>query len=82
MAFTLVAMFVLSGLGGAWVPLEVTGAAFAAAGHTMPSAWAMDAFHSIILRGAGLAGVLGAVGAILAYAAAFFILAVWRFRFE
>jgi ABC-2 type transport system permease protein len=31
--FSLIPMFVLAGLGGAWVPLEYTGAAFQAIGH-------------------------------------------------
>jgi ABC-2 type transport system permease protein len=48
--FSLVPMFVLSGLGGAWVPLEVTGAAFQAVGHVSPVAWAMDGFKNIIIR--------------------------------
>ncbi|PIV26822.1 MAG: hypothetical protein COS37_04430, partial [Anaerolineae bacterium CG03_land_8_20_14_0_80_58_20] len=46
-AFSLIPMFVLSGLGGAWVPLEVTGATFQAIGHISPVAWAMDGFKNI-----------------------------------
>jgi ABC-2 type transport system permease protein len=81
-ATIMVLMFVLSGLGGAWFPLEVTGPAFAAAGRLLPSAWAMDGFHSVILRGAGLGGVLLPVGVLLAYGLGLLGLAVWRFRFE
>ncbi len=81
-ATTLVLMFVLTGMGGAWFPLEITGPTFAAIGHLFPSAWAMDGFHSILWRGAGLAGVAYPVGALLAYGLAFGALAVWRFRFD
>jgi len=80
--WSLIAMFVFSALGGAWFPLEFTGKAFAAIGHLTPSAWAMDGFQNIIMRGLGLSSVLLPVGILLAYAAAFFALAVWRFRFE
>jgi ABC-2 type transport system permease protein len=81
-AASLILMFALSGLGGAWFPLEGTSPAFAAIGHLVPSAWAMDGFHSIVLRGAGLAGVFAPVGTLLAYGLAFLGLAAWRFRFE
>lgn len=80
--WALIAMFVFSAMGGAWFPLDVTGKTFAAIGHLMPTAWAMDGFQNIILRGLGLSSVLLPVGILLAYAAAFFGLAVWRFRFE
>jgi ABC-2 type transport system permease protein len=80
--FSMLAMFVFSALGGAWFPLDITGRAFAAIGHLMPSAWAMDGFENIIVRGLGLSSVLLPAGILLAYAVAFFGLAVWRFEFE
>lgn len=76
----LVAMFVFSALGGAWFPLEVSGKAFSAVGHLFPSAWAMDGFQNIIMRGLGFSSVLLPVGALLAYTLAFFGIAVWKFR--
>lgn len=80
--FSMLAMFAFSALGGAWFPLDITGRAFAAIGHLMPSAWAMDGFENIIVRGLGLNSVLLPAGILLAYAVVFFGLAVWRFRFE
>ncbi len=80
--WTLIAMFVLSAMGGAWFPLDITGKAFATIGHLMPTAWAMDGFQNIVLRGLGLSSVLLPAGILLAYAVVFFGLAVWRFRFE
>ena len=77
-AFSLIPMFVLSGLGGAWVPLEVTGATFQAIGHISPVAWAMDGFKNISVRGFGLESVLVPAAALAGYAVAFFILAAWR----
>jgi len=76
--FSLIPMFVLSGLGGAWVPLEVTGETFAAIGHVSPVAWAMDGFKNISIRGLGFDSVLLPVVALAGYAIVFFALAVWR----
>jgi ABC-2 type transport system permease protein len=80
--FSLIPMFVLSGLGGAWVPLEVTGETFQAVGHVSPVAWAMDGFNNILIRGMGIESVWLPAGMLLAYGIAFFGLAVWRFKFE
>ncbi len=78
--FSLIPMFVLSGLGGAWVPLEITGAAFQAVGHVSPVAWAMDGFKNIVARGLGFNSILLPAAALMGYALLFFGLALWRFR--
>ena len=80
--FSLIPMFVLAGMGGAWVPLEYTGKTFQTIGHLLPTAWAMDGFENIVVRGLGLESVLVSVGVMLAYAVVLFVLAAWRFRFE
>jgi ABC-2 type transport system permease protein len=79
---SLIAMFVFAAMGGAWFPLEVAGKAFAAIGHVMPTAWAMDGFQNILMRGLGFQSVLMPSGILLVYAVAFFGLAIWHFRFE
>jgi len=78
--YAMIAMFLFSGLGGTWFPLEVAGGAFAAIGKAMPSAWAMNGLQNILIRGLGLDSVLLPALVILAYALGFFALAVWRFR--
>ena len=77
-ALLAIPMFVFSGLGGAWVPLEVTGETFAKIGHISPIAWAMDGFKNVIIRGFGLDSVLVPAAALAGYAVVFFTLAVWR----
>ena len=79
---SLVAMFIFAAMGGAWFPLEVTGKTFAAIGHVMPTAWAIDGFQNIIMRGLGFTSVLLPAGMLMLYTLAFFALAVWRFKFE
>ncbi len=76
--FSLVPMFVFSGLGGAWVPLEFTGKTFQTIGHISPVAWGMDGFENIVARGLGFESVLIPCAALAGYAIVFFILAVWR----
>lgn len=80
--FTLIPMFVLAGLGGAWVPLEVTPEAVQRIARLTPVAWTMEGFQNIIIRGLGLESVLPAAAVLTAYTLVFFGLAVWRFRFE
>jgi ABC-2 type transport system permease protein len=80
--FSMIAMMVLSAMGGAWFPLDITGKAFSAVGHITPTAWAMDGFQNIVQRGLDASSVLVPAGILLAYALAFFALAVWRFRIE
>jgi ABC-2 type transport system permease protein len=48
----------------------------------MPTAWAMDGFQNIIVRGMGLSSVLLPAALITAFGAVFFALAVWRFQYE
>lgn len=80
--FSLIPMFVLSGLGGAWVPIEFTGEAFQKVAYLTPLAWSMTAFKNIIERGQGLESVLLPVAIVSGFAIVLFGLAVWRFRFE
>jgi ABC-2 type transport system permease protein len=80
--WSLIAMFLFSALGGAWFPLEVAGKTFSTIGHITPAAWAMDGFQNIVLRSLGTASTLLPAAALLAFAGAFFALAVWRFRVE
>ncbi len=79
---SLIPMFILSGLGGAWVPLEFTSETFQTIGHFTPVAWAMDGFQNIVMRGLGLESVLLPAAVLLGFALALFGSAVWLFKFE
>ena len=67
-------------LGGTMVPSEIFPDAMRTLSYITPHAWAMDAFHAVLLRGAGVLQVLPQLGVILAYAAVLLFVAVWRFR--
>ena len=78
--YSLIAMFIFSALGGTWFPLETTSGTFAVIGKAMPSAWAMNGYQNILIRGLGFTSVWLPASMLAAYAVAFFLLAVWRFR--
>jgi len=78
--YSLLAMFLFSGLGGAWFPLEGAGRTFAAISKLIPSTWAMTGFQNLLIRGQGLDSVWRPALILSAYALAFFAVALWRFR--
>lgn len=71
-----------SALGGAWWSLEIVPKWMQVLAHALPVAWAMDAFHDIIIRGLSVEAVLPEVGVLLGFAVVFFTIGIWRFRYE
>lgn len=57
-AFSLVLMFVLAGLGDAWVLIQFTGTAFWKLARTAPGAWIVDAYENVVQRGLSLPSAL------------------------
>jgi ABC-2 type transport system permease protein len=80
--FSLLIMLILSGLGGAWMPLEFTSQTFQTVGHLTPAAWAIDGFENLVVRGLGLESVLMPAGILLAFTVVFLGIGVWQFRTE
>jgi len=81
-AGTIVFAQILAAFGGAWFPLELTSKTFVTAAHVLPSAWVLDSFQGIIMRGWTVADVAGSLGLVWAWAAALFAVAVWRLRLD
>ena len=70
-------------LGGCMLPLyvmELFAPAVWTVAHAMPHAWALEAFEVLALRDGGVGDVLPFLGILLGYAAAFYVLAIWRLR--
>ncbi len=80
--FSLFPMFILAGLGGAWMPLEFSSETFRTIGHLLPTAWAMDALKDITVRGLGLESVLLPAVILVGFAVACLLAAIWQFRTE
>ncbi len=79
-ATTVLVSMAMAALSGAWFPLEITGETFQSVGHALPTAWILDGLRGIVVRGFDVTDVLPALGVSVAWAAGFFVLAVWRFR--
>lgn len=79
---TVLLLLTLSALGGCFVPRFVMPSWLQTAGLITPHAWALDAYQDLLVRGYGLVEVLPKVGVLAGFAALFFAIGVWRFRFE
>jgi ABC-type Na+ efflux pump permease subunit len=77
--FTLIPMFIFSGLGGAWVPLEFLGEQVRQVARFTPVYWVMTGFKDILLRGATLADIWPSLLALAGFFVLFFIPAVLIF---
>ncbi|MEJ5224695.1 MAG: ABC transporter permease [Anaerolineales bacterium] len=73
---------VMALMGGCWYPLELFPPAVQTAVHALPTTWAMQGMLDLVLRGRGLVDVLPEAGMLLGFAALFFAIGVWRFRYE
>ncbi len=81
-SLTVLLLLSLSALGGCFVPRFVMPEWLQRIGLVTPHAWALDAYQDLFVRGYGLMDVLPKAGVLLAFAALFFGVGVWRFRFE
>jgi ABC-2 type transport system permease protein len=72
----------MSALGGCLMPTFIMPNFLQALSRFIPHAWAMQGFQDVLVRGYGMAGVLPEAGILLGFAAVFFLIGVWRFRFD
>jgi ABC-2 type transport system permease protein len=73
---------VMALLGGCWYPIELFPQIVRTVVKVLPTSWAMQGLLDIVVRGQGLVAVLPVVGVLLIFAAVFFSIGVWRFRYE
>ncbi len=69
-------------LGGCWYPLELFPPVMQTTAKVFPTYWAMRGFLNIAIRGQGLGGALLESGVLLGFALVFFVIGVWRFKYE
>ena len=79
---TTFAILIMVMLGGAWVPAFIFPAWLQQATLVVPARWAVDGLDAMTWRGIGLAGAVGPILALLAFAALFAAIAAARFRWE
>lgn len=73
---------VMALLGGCWYPIELFPDTVRTAVQVLPTTWAMQGMLDLLLRGQGLSGILLEAVVLLGFAAVFFTIGVWRFRYE
>lgn len=73
---------VMALLGGCWYPLELFPTAVQNIVKILPTTWAMQGLIDLLLRNAGLTGILLESGVLLGFAALFLSVGVARFRYE
>ncbi len=69
-------------MGGCWYPLELFPQAVRMVVQILPTTWAMQGLMDIVLRGQDAAGILLEAAVLTGFAAVFFAVGVWRFRYE
>jgi ABC-2 type transport system permease protein len=69
-------------LGGCWWPLELFPPTLQQIVKVLPTTWAMSALTDITMRGQGLVDILPEAAILLGFAALFFVVGLWRFRYE
>jgi len=79
---TTLAVLMMVMLGGAWVPTFIFPAWLQQATLVVPARWAVDGLDAMTWRGIGVSGALMPTIVLLAFAAAFWIVALTRFRWE
>ena len=72
----------LSALGGMLVPAYIMPGAMKTISLFTPHAWALAGYQDVIVRGLGVLQVLPEVGILLAFSGLFFVIALWKFRFQ
>ncbi len=70
-------------IGGCMIPRLVMPDFFRTVGNAVPQSWALDGYYALLIRtGTGFADVAPQLGALVGFAAVFFVIGVARFRFE
>ena len=77
--------FVLAGIGGAfplWPPIFRAEGFIGTLSKFTPHAHALEGYYSVMAENAGFTQILPQLGVLLVMGLAFFLIAVWRFKFE
>ncbi len=73
---------VMALMGGCWYPIELFPDVVRSVVRVLPTTWAMQGMLDLALRGGGLAQVVPESLVLLGFAGVFFILGIWRFKYE
>lgn len=80
--FATLAILLMAALGGSMVPLFVMPQFMQDLARITPHFWAITGYQDVLVRGLGLFDVMPESGVLFGFAAIFFGVALWRFRFN
>ncbi|MBN1484361.1 MAG: ABC transporter permease [Chloroflexia bacterium] len=75
-------LWVLGAIGGAFFPTYLMSGPIQTIGSFVPHYWALRAYNDLFVYGRGLGDILPAMGILLGFTAAFFVIGLWRFDFD
>ena len=73
---------VMALMGGCWYPLELFPEIVRKIVQVLPTTWAMQGLLTLSLRGGGMMDILPTAAVLMGFAVVFFVIGIWRFRFE
>jgi ABC-2 type transport system permease protein len=73
---------VMALVGGCWYPGELFPDTVKTVNRFLPTTWALQGLNDLGLRRLGMVDILPEAGVLMVFAAVFFALAIWRFRYE
>ena len=73
---------VMALLGGCWYPIELFPEVVRNVVKVLPTTWAMQGMLDILLRGQGVVDILPVAGVLIGFATLFFVIGIWRFKYE
>ncbi len=78
----ILAILLMSALGGSWWPLDIVPSFMRKLGHLSMNAWALDGIKGIIIQGQGFIDILPQAGVLLAYGSVCFLIGLKMFKFR
>jgi len=79
---SVVAMWVMGAVSGAFVPTFFLGEFLGTIGKVTPHYWAVSAYTALFVRGQTLANIGPELAILTGFTAVFFAIGLWRFKFE
>lgn len=73
---------VMAMMGGCWYPIELFPEVMRGVVKVFPTTWAMQGMLDIVTRGQGVSGVWLEAVVLFGFALVFFLIGVWRFKYE
>lgn len=79
---SMVALWLMGLVGGAFIPAFLLGDVFSAIGKVVPHYWAILGYHNLLVRGQTLTGIVAELAALAGFTLLFTAIGLWRFRFD